>query len=193
MLPIEFYQRPNVVEIARDLIGTYLFTQMGDDPITGGMIIEIEAYAGIEDRASHAFGGKRTKRTEIMYHRGGIAYVYLCYGLYPLFNVVTNEINIPHAVLIRAIHPLEGIEIMHKRRKGKSPLASGPGMLCQALGITLLNNGHSLLSNSIWIEPRKIIIDDNAIEASKRIGIAYAQEDALLPWRFKYEYSLKTI
>lgn len=184
MLPLEFYQRKDVVTIAQDLIGTYLFTQIGSDPITGGVIIETEAYAGVEDRASHAFGGRRTKRNESMYQTGGIAYVYLCYGLHPLFNVVTNENDVPHAVLIRAIQPLVGLEVMQSRRKGKTPLANGPGMLSQALGITLQNNGQSLLSQSLWLEPRKAIINDNMIKADKRIGIDYAKEDALLPWRF---------
>ncbi len=185
MLPLEFYQRKDVVQIAKDLIGTSLFTKMGNEPLTGGMIIETEAYAGVNDRASHAFGGKRTKRTETMYQTGGIAYVYLCYGMYPLLNVVTNEAEIPHAVLIRAIVPIEGIETMQKRRKGKLPIANGPGMLTQALGIGMQHNAASFLTFSLWIEPRTIEIDETLIEASKRIGVDYAKEDALLPWRFR--------
>jgi DNA-3-methyladenine glycosylase len=186
MLSLEFYKRSDVVAIARDLIGTWLFTKGENEPLTGGMIIETEAYAGIEDRASHAFGDRRTKRTEVMYSQGGIAYVYLCYGMYPLLNVVTNKEGIPHAVLIRAIQPIEGLEVMQKRRKGKSPLANGPGMLTQALSIKMLHNSQSLFSPSLWIEERKTVIKDAEIEASKRIGIDYAKEHALLPWRFRH-------
>ena len=110
-----FFLRSNVVNIARDLIGKYIYT-IFDEKLTGGIITETEAYNGIVDRASHAFGGRRTDRTEIMYKRGGLAYVYLCYGIHSLFNVVTNKDGIPHAVLIRAIFPIEGVELMRKRR-----------------------------------------------------------------------------
>lgn len=183
MLPLEFYKRTDVVGIAKDLLGSWLYTKIGDDPITGGIITETEAYAGVEDRASHAFGGRRTKRTETLYHAGGIAYVYLCYGLYPLLNVVTNEEGIPHAVLIRAIDPTQGLEVIQRRRRGKLPLAGGPGMLTQALGITMEMNGQSLHSASLWIEGATS--ENRTILADKRIGVEYAKEDALLPWRFR--------
>lgn len=187
MLPIEFFRRHDVVAIAKDLIGTWLYTKIGNEPLTGGMIIETEAYAGVEDRASHAYGGRRTKRTEVMYHEGGIAYVYLCYGMYPLLNAVTNIEGVPHAVLIRAIKPTTGIEAMEKRRKGRLPIADGPGMLTQALNISMSQNGQPLSSPSLWIETRQTHIEDSQIEASKRIGIEYAKEHALLPWRFRLQ------
>ncbi|MBX9743898.1 MAG: DNA-3-methyladenine glycosylase, partial [Chlamydiales bacterium] len=132
------------------------------------------------------------KRTEIMYTEGGVAYVYLCYGLYPLLNVVTNKTNIPHAVLIRAIAPTDGIELMQQRRKEKTPLADGPGMLTQALGITMQNNGQSFASSTLWIEAHKRAFKDSEIDATPRIGINYAEEHALLPWRFRLSKKFTT-
>lgn len=182
MLPLEFYRRQDVVAIAKDLIGAFLFTRI-DGVQTGGMIIETEAYGGVTDRASHAYGGRRTERTEVMYRAGGVAYVYFCYGMHTLFNIVTNEEDVPHAVLIRSILPTVGIDSMQRRRKGRFPLAEGPARLCQALGITLECNGRSLNSSSLWIEPSKASLDCR-IEATPRIGIDYAGKDALLPWRY---------
>jgi DNA-3-methyladenine glycosylase len=184
MIPIEFYQRDDVLAIARDLLGTLIYTKIDGDEVTGGVIIETEAYAGIEDKASHAYGGRRTARTEVMFASGGIAYVYLCYGIHSLLNVVTNVSGIPHAVLIRAIHPTIGIKIMEKRRKGNVPLANGPGKLTQALGIRMLHNLQPFSSESLWIEPRKEVSSSYQIVSSQRIGIDYAEEHALLPWRF---------
>ncbi len=183
MLPEKFYRRDDVIAVAKDLLGTYLYTKIRG-VITGGMIIETEAYAGVDDKASHAYGGRRTNRTEVMYAPGGVAYVYLCYGIHSLLNVVTNEGDIPHAVLIRAILPTVGIETMEKRRKGKHPLADGPGKVTQALGIGMKHNLQSLSSDSLWIDPRKKNIHEDQIHASPRIGIDYAEEHALLPWRF---------
>lgn len=156
-----------------------------DDVLTGGMILETEAYRGPEDRASHAFNNRRTKRTEVMFQKGGIAYVYLCYGIHCLFNVVTNKNEIPHAILIRAIAPDCGINKMFQRRKKKKlhfTLTSGPGSVCQALGIHLIHNGHTLTKPPIWIEDRGYTPKN--IHVGPRIGIEYAKEDALLPWRF---------
>lgn len=184
MLNLDFYDREDVVQIAKDLIGTEIYTQFGDDPITGGRIIETEAYGGVTDRASHAFGGRLTKRTRIMFGDPGHAYVYLCYGMYPLLNIVTNERGTPHCVLIRSIEPLVGMEKMAERRKGKLPLAIGPGRTTGALGINLKHNGMTLDTPHFWLEPRKIFIPDSAIIPSNRIGIDYAKEDAFLPWRF---------
>ena len=184
-LPLDFYLRDDVVTIAKELLGKYLFTQIDDDPVTGGMIIETEAYRGPEDRASHAYGNRRTKRTEVMFHDGGTAYVYLCYGIHHLLNVVTHTANHPHAVLIRAIQPLEGIETMLRRRHKKQldkTLTSGPGSLCQALGITLKHNGLPFDRPPLWIEDRNISIE--TFHSGPRIGVDYAGEDALLPWRF---------
>jgi DNA-3-methyladenine glycosylase len=189
----EFYLRENVVEIARDLLGKYLFTFF-DEGLTGGIITETEAYNGIADKASHAYSGRRTARTEIMYAAGGTAYVYLCYGIHSLFNVVTNQKDIPNAVLIRAIKPVEGIPLMLKRRNKFSAdksLAAGPGTLSQALGIHYLHSGTSLSGKNIWIEDRKIIPAPGSILVTPRIGVDYAGEDAKLPYRFVWDADKK--
>jgi len=153
-LDIEFYRRENVLTISRELLGKILCTNF-KGTLTTGIIVETEAYAGVDDMASHAYGGKRTDRTETMYAKAGTAYVYLCYGIHHLFNVVTNAEGIPHAILIRAIEPMEGIDNMLKRRKMdtlKTNLTSGPGILSQALGIQTSHSGISLLGDEIWIE-----------------------------------------
>ncbi|MBL7923510.1 MAG: DNA-3-methyladenine glycosylase [Bacteroidia bacterium] len=181
-----FYLRNNVLKIARELLGKVIVTDIEGERCSG-IITETEAYAGIDDKASHAFGGRRTARTEIMYRVGGTAYVYRCYGIHDLFNVVSNRAEIPHAVLIRAIHPLEGIRIMEQRRKKKlesSGFSSGPGTLSQALGISLKHTGLSLHENTIWIEDRNIRIPGKMVEITGRIGVEYAGEDAALPYRF---------
>jgi len=186
-LPPSFYQRSDVVAIAKELLGKWLFTCFPGDEATGGIIIETEAYAGPEDRASHAYGMRRTRRTEVMYKSGGISYVYLCYGIHHLLNVVTNISDIPHAVLIRAIAPMVGISTMLKRRGKKEctpQLANGPGALCQALGINLSHNGLSFDSPTLWIEDRQHQVLPPHIAEGPRIGIDYAGPDALLPWRF---------
>ncbi len=185
MLPEDFYTRKHVVQIAKDLLGKVLVTNFEGER-TAGMIVETEAYAGVGDKASHAYGGRRTARTETMYSRGGVAYVYLCYGIHHLFNVVTNAEDIPHAVLIRAVEPLEGVDIMLARRgkpKLSPQLTAGPGALSQALGI---NTGHTGLSlnTHIIIEDRGIKIRPRDIIAGTRVGVAYAEEDAYLPYRF---------
>lgn len=179
-LPLSFYQRDDVVLIAKELIGKKLFSTIGGE-LTGGIIIETEAYRGPDDRACHAYNNRRTARTEVMFQNGGIAYVYLCYGMHHLLNVVTSRVDNPHAVLIRAITPTQGIETMMKRRK-RTPLTNGPGALCQALGITREHNGlpfdqHPLLIEEGDVGPHKIL-------ATPRIGVEYAKEDAKLPWRF---------
>jgi DNA-3-methyladenine glycosylase len=181
-----FYQRDDVVQIARELLGKYLFTKF-DGKLTGGIIIETEAYAGVIDRASHAHGGRRTARTEIMFMPGGTAYIYLCYGIHSLFNVVTNKKDVPHAVLVRAIHPTHGIPTILKRRKMnemKKNISSGPGTVSEALGIHYRDTGLSLLGNKIWIEDRKYPVDKNKIQVTKRIGVEYAGKDAELLYRF---------
>lgn len=181
-----FYLREDVVQIARDLLGKYLFTNFNGNK-TGGIITETEAYNGIIDRASHAYGGRRTERTEIMYNHGGIAYVYLCYGIHSLFNVVTNRKNIPHAVLIRGLHPVHGIDVMMKRRKKKTidkSFTRGPGSVSQALGIHYSQSGISLSGNKIWIEENGIIVSESSINISTRVGVEYSGEDAQLPYRF---------
>lgn len=177
----DFYLQDDVVTIAKELIGKALFSCI-DDNITAGVIVETEAYNGVHDRACHAFGGRRTPRTEVMYHPGGVSYVYLCYGMHHLLNVITGPKDVPQAVLIRAIKPLHGIDIMRKRRKDREPLSAGPGTVSQALGITTCHNGLSLQENMIWIEDHDISF--NKILASPRIGVDYAGADALLPYRF---------
>ena len=187
-LPRSFYLRKDVIKVAKDLLGKYLFTNI-DGIFTGGIITETEAYSGIIDRASHAFGGRRTARNEVMYAEGGTSYVYLCYGIHSLFNVVTNEKEIPHAVLIRAIHPTHGIEHMLKRRKMpvlKKNLSGGPGTVAVALGIRLDHSKLSLLGKEIWIEDKGIIVRKNEIEISERIGCESAGEAAHYPYRFVY-------
>lgn len=190
-LPLSFYQHEDVLKLSRDLIGKYLLTCF-DHQITGGMIIETEAYRGPEDRASHAWGNRKTKRNAVMYESGGICYVYLCYGLHHLLNVVTHCEGVPHAVLIRAIEPKVGIEFMLERRHKKvaeRSLTAGPGALSQALGVTTSHNGVPLNSSTIWIEDRGVVIPDSEIIASPRVGVGYAGEDALLPWRFRLKHS----
>ncbi|MBI1288436.1 MAG: DNA-3-methyladenine glycosylase [Flavobacteriales bacterium] len=189
-LQVDFYDRDDVVLIAQELIGKVLCTNV-DGIITKGIITETEAYAGTVDKASHAHGGKRTDRTEIMFGKPGISYVYLCYGVHSLFNVVTNKKDIPHAVLVRGIHPLEGIETIVSRRKTKEPLhriADGPGKLTKALGIEFRqHNNLDLLGDTVWIEDHSIAVNPTEIEIGPRIGIDYAEEDALLPYRFRWK------
>ncbi len=185
-LPLEFYNRNNVLQIARELLGKILVTNF-NNKITSGRIVETEAYNGIVDKASHAFGERRTKRTEIMYAEGGVSYVYLCYGIHHLFNVVTNQKDIPHAILIRALEPVSGIEEMLKRAGKTKPdfsLTKGPGNLSRALGISTVHTGISLSESKIFIADDGFSYAKKEIASSPRIGVAYAAEDALLPYRF---------
>ena len=182
----EFYLDENVERIAQNLLGKFLVTKFNGQ-LTSGKIVETEAYAGVTDKASHAYGGRRTKRTEIMYWPAGTVYVYFIYGIYSLFNIVTNKKDIPHAILIRAIEPVDGIETMLRRRKIDRPkynLSSGPGLLTQALAISTKHTGQSILDGPIWIEDRGINLTANEIIARPRVGVAYAEEDALLLRRF---------
>lgn len=172
--------------LAKALLGKELYTQF-DGIVTSGIITETEAYNGVDDRASHAFGGKFTPHTKTMYEAGGICYVYLCYGIHHLFNVVTNIEGVPHAVLIRNIKPLKGLDTILARRNKKKvnkTLSTGPGTLSQALGIKTKHNNTSLLGDTIWIEDAGIEIPENEIIITPRIGVDYAGEDALLPYRF---------
>lgn len=190
-IPLSYYQHNDVIALSKSLIGKYLLTCLGpENKITGGMIIETEAYHGAEDKACHAYGNRRSKRTETMFSIGGTAYVYLCYGLHNMFNIVTNREDIPHAILIRAIVPEVGIDIMLQRRKKdtlNATLTRGPGSLCQALGINRMHDGFSLISDKIWLEDRGVNIHMDQIQSSPRIGVDYAGEDALKPWRFYLE------
>jgi len=182
----EFYTRVDVVEIARDLLGKVLCSSIGSK-VTKAIITETEAYAGVDDRASHAYGGRRTQRTEPMYSDGGIAYVYLCYGIHHLFNVVTSRQDDPKAVLVRAGSPLTGIDEMLARRgreSADSKLLAGPGSLASALGIRTELSGASLSGNRVWIENHDIVVADDAIAVGPRVGVDYAGEDAARPYRF---------
>ena len=192
ILPREFYTRNDVVEIARELLGKLLVTRI-DGVLTSGLITETEAYAGVNDRASHAYGGRRSARTEVMYQPGGTAYVYLCYGIHSLFNVVTNDVDIPHAVLIRGIRPVDGMELMLQRagkKNTRKEFANGPGKISKILGIDFQHTGLDLTTISsenhepaIWIETSEAI-SITSIISSSRIGINYAGEDAKLLYRF---------
>jgi len=186
-----FYTRPDVVQISKELLGKYLFTQI-DGILTGGRIVETEAYSGENDLACHSHSGRRTARTEIMYHTGGVAYTYLIYGIYTLFNIITNQAEYADAVLIRAIEPTEGFPEMLLRRnhtKVTSRLTAGPGLLTIALGITTKHYGTNLTGDLIWLEDRNEPVAEEQIIASPRVGVAYAGTDALLPWRFRLKNS----
>ena len=185
-LPQSFYLGTDVVAISRDLLGKYLFTCINGE-LTGGFIVETEAYNGAVDKASHAYGNRRTKRTEVMFHQGGIAYIYLCYGIHEMLNIVTSTEGHAQAILIRAIEPTEGLETILLRRNMetvKPNITAGPGSVAKALGIDRNLNGISLQSDSLWIEDRGLKFTDDQIAAVSRIGVAYAGEDALLPYRF---------
>ena len=185
-LPRSFYERSDVTRIARELIGKVLVTRF-DNHRTSGRIVETEAYAGVVDQASHAFGGRRTARTEVMFGRGGTAYVYLCYGIHHLFNVVTHGVGTPHAILIRGIEPLEGIPLMVSR-SGRAALdrnvGRGPGNVSKALGITTGDTGTDLLGSKIFIADDGFAYRADELVVSTRIGVEYSGKDALLPYRF---------
>jgi DNA-3-methyladenine glycosylase len=181
-----FYDRKNVVQIARELLGKILVTQF-DGVRTSGRIVETEAYNGVKDRASHAFGGRRTTRSEYLYGHPGTVYIYICYGMHHLFNVVTNKKEIPHAVLIRALEPIEGINCMLKRAGKPIPdytLTKGPGNLARALGIYKMHTGSNLFSEEIFIEDDGLRYKKDQIIITHRIGVEYAGTDAQLPYRF---------
>jgi DNA-3-methyladenine glycosylase len=184
-LPREFYTRSDVLEVARDLLGKKLVVPNRNGARVAGIIVETEAYRGPEDRASHAYGGRRTNRTETMYGIGGTAYVYFVYGMYNQFNVVTSIEDIPHAVLVRALEPVEGLDIIRRRRPGRSEYewTSGPGRLCVALGIDRRLNNADLLDERVWIE-EGVSVSPPQIARGARVGIDYAQEWVAKPWRF---------
>ena len=185
-IPLRFFSENDAISIGEKLLGKYIFTNL-DNNLTGGKIVETEAYLGINDKASHAYNNKRTSRTEAMYAKGGCCYVYLCYGIHFLFNIVTDLKDRPSAVLIRAIEPIAGLDIMLNRRKFSKishDLTNGPGKLTQALGITDHFNGKVLKREKIWLEDHNVWIDQKNIFSSPRIGVDYAEEDAKLPYRF---------
>ncbi|TNE58059.1 MAG: DNA-3-methyladenine glycosylase [Bacteroidetes bacterium] len=186
----DFYIRTDVVQVARDLLGKVLVTRF-DGITTAGMITETEAYRAPDDRACHAYGNRRTARTEVMFQEGGSAYIYLCYGIHHLFNVVTAPEDQAHAVLIRAIEPISGLEYMYQRRNlsvkaAPERLTTGPGALSQALGLHTSQTGQSLLdpNSPVWIEEHGQELQPDAIAAGTRIGVGYAGTCAAWEWRF---------
>jgi len=188
LLPKSFYLRTDVLQIAQDLLGKVIITNI-EGKTTTANIVETEAYRAPDDKACHAYNNRRTARTETMFQEGGRSYVYLCYGIHHLFNVVTAPAETAHAILIRGVEPIEGIETMLERRnfsKIKPQLSAGPGTLSKALGITTALNNVDLTSDKspIWIEDRGIIIPKKDIKKGKRIGVDYAAECADWEWRF---------
>lgn len=188
VLPKSFYENADVVDASRKLLGKVICTNIHSG-FTAGIITETEAYCGRNDKACHANNGLRTARTEVMYGEPGHAYIYLCYGIHHLLNVVTNQEGLADAVLIRGVRPLEGVDIMIERRNitNHKNLANGPGKLTQALGITTGLNAVNLSKPPLWIEDRGIEFQEKEIKITPRIGVDYAEEDALKPWRFVIE------
>lgn len=187
-LAAAYYQTEDVTGLAKDLLGKFLMTKI-DGQLTGGMIVETEAYRGPDDRACHAFKHRRTPRTEVMFNRGGVAYIYLCYGIHHLMNVVTGPKDHAHAILIRALEPADGKEVMAGRRGleiNDVRLTKGPGALSQALGLNSVMTGTSLHTSKtpVWIEDRGVHIDPNQLCFGPRIGVDWAGEAATWPWRF---------
>ena len=184
-----FYLQEDVVQISKDLLGKVLVTNFNGQ-LTAGKIVETEAYRAPDDKACHAYQNLHTERTSIMFKEGGVAYIYLCYGIHHLFNVVTAKKGMAQAILVRAIKPLDNIPLMLERsnkNKINRQLTGGPGVMSKALGITKQWTGASLLASDspIWIEDRGFIIKEDNIIASPRVGVDYAEECALWNWRFR--------
>jgi len=182
----EFYTRADTLLVARELLGKLLVVPAAGGERVSGRVVETEAYLGAGDKASHAFGNRRTARTETMYAVGGTAYVYFVYGMHHQFNVVTGAEGSPHAVLVRALEPAEGLELMRLRRpvKDDRALTSGPGKLCRALGIDRSFDGADLTGGRLWLEDDGARVRPGEVASGPRVGVAYAGEDALRPWRF---------
>jgi len=181
----DFFTRTDTLRVARDLLGKLLVVPTADGRRVSGTIVETEAYLGEIDKAAHSYGGRRTARNEITYAEGGHVYVFFVYGMYYQLNLVTGSADHPHVVLIRAVEPVEGIEIMRERRgamKDKN-LTSGPGKLCIAFGITRELNGEDLMRDRIWVEDHRDL-KKSEIASGPRVGIDYAEEFIDMPWRF---------
>jgi DNA-3-methyladenine glycosylase len=178
-----FYQR-KTLDVAKELLGKYIVHDTSSSK-TSGKIVEVEAYIGPEDRACHAYNNKYTDRTKVMFGSGGYAYVYLIYGMYYCLNIVTNKESCPEAILIRALEPLEGIELMKKRRGTDKllNLCSGPGKLCSAMGITKSHNGLDLCGEILYLLSGEDVPPENIV-STPRIHIDYAKEARDYPWRF---------
>lgn len=187
----EFYKR-EALDVAKDLLGKILVREK-DGKVIKGKIVEVEAYIGPDDKGAHTYKNKRTKRTEAMFGEAGRTYIYLIYGMYNCINAVTNEIDKPEAVLIRALEPVSGLSTMAKNRYDKdlddlskkqiNNLTDGPGKLCMALDIDRSLNKEDLNGNKVYIEYPEVK-EDFTILRSKRIGIDYAEEAIDYLWRF---------
>jgi DNA-3-methyladenine glycosylase len=184
-LPREFYRRDDTLRIAQDLLGKILVVPTETGERVSGMIVETEAYLGAIDKAAHSYGNRRTPRTETMFAAGGTVYIFFIYGMYFQFNIVTGAVDSPHAILIRAVEPIEGVEIIRERRgqMKDANLTSGPGKLCLALGIDKSFNGADLLGDKVWLEEGRDF-SGAQVSSGKRVGIDYAGEFAEKPWRF---------
>jgi len=188
LLPPSFYQRADVLLVARELLGKYVFTQFEGER-TGGRIVETEAYRHHGDESLALHLRRKAGQARGLYRPGGHAYLYAVYGRHTLFNLTTHDAAHPDAVLIRALEPTEGLEIM-LRRRGLPALArnltAGPGLLTQALGLTPAHTGIALQAPPLWLEDRGEDVPDNEVRASPRVGLAYAgSAAAALPWRFR--------
>ena len=185
-LPLSFYQNDDVVLISKNLLGKQLHSLI-DGHLTAGIIVETEAYRGPEDKGSHAFNGRRTTRNDVMYSAGGVTYMYICYGIHDMLNIVTGPSDSSHAVLIRALEPTKGIDIMRERRAlytDDRRLCKGPGALAKAMGLRKAHNNISLLGGRIWIEETGISLQDEDIVSSPRIGLNIEEPYKSIPWRF---------
>jgi DNA-3-methyladenine glycosylase len=181
----DFYRRAQTLVVARELLGKLLVVPAPDGARVSGRVVEVEAYVGTDDRASHAYGGRRTARTETMYAEGGVAYVYFVYGMHHQFNVVTGPPGEPHAVLVRALEPFEGVGRMRERRAARDEraLTNGPGKLCQSLAIDRTFDGEDLTGARVWLEDDGFRVEPAQVAEGPRVGVAYAAEDAGRPYR----------
>ncbi len=185
-LPLSFYQRDDVVQISRELLGKYVYSDI-NGVLCGGIIVETEAYCGPLDRGSHAFNGRRTPRNETMYGPGGIVYMYICYGIHDMLNIVSGTEGMSHAILIRAIEPVAGLEAMRERRNifnNDTKLCQGPGSLAKAMGLSKVHNGLDLQKDVIWIEDKGLDYPKEEIIASARVGMNFEGPYKTIPWRF---------
>lgn len=185
-LPLDFYRQTDVVSVARQLLGKHLYSNIGGQ-LTGGIIVETEAYCGPDDRGSHAYNNKRTPRNEMMYRAGGVAYMYICYGIHDMLNIVTGIEGMSHAALIRAIEPIDGLDVMCERIgifDNKKRLCQGPGALAKALGLSKLHNGADLQDDLIWLTEEGPSYTDEQVIASARVGMNFDGPYKTIPWRF---------
>lgn len=184
-LPLSFYLRDDVVTLARELLGKVLVTAFNGE-VTSGRIVETEAYAGELDKASHASKG-RTSRTEVMFGTGGRAYVYLCYGIHQMFNIITAKEGVPHAILVRAVEPIDGEEIMLQRtgkRIWNETITSGPGRVGKAFGFHTSQCGFDLTGDELYIADDEFSVTAEQVISSPRIGVDYAGDHAAWHYRF---------